>query len=265
MRRKWMGSAVVALAVIVTSVWAFAGHAGVMESPTKPPAITGPAFPYDDLAGVLSRYVDGEGQVDYAGLKKARAPLDRFVALLSVAGPEKTPKWFPTREHKLAYYVNAYNALTLFQVVERLPDFTNPYDNKVTFWGTTRFLLDGKLTSLHALENDLIRPTFKEPRVHFALNCASAGCPMLPREPFTPQKLEAQLARETIRFLGQKRNVDVKDGVLVLTQIFEWYGEDFPGGPEAWVRARRKALPATKSVSFRPYDWALNEQRKPKP
>jgi len=80
------------------------------------------------------------------------------------------------------------------------------------------------------------------------------------REFFSPEHLEAQLARETKRFLAQSRNVEVKDGALVLTQIFEWYGEDFPGGPEVWVRERREDLAATKSMRFRPYDWALNEQ-----
>lgn len=260
MRRKMFGAAVGLTLVVGIFAWSCGGHLGVMHPAADPPALTGEHFVYDDLAAVLAQHVDDQGRVDYAGLKQARAPLDRFVALLSVAGPELTPQWFPTREHKVAYYVNAYNALTLFQVVERLPDFTNPYDNKITFWGTTRFLLDGKLTSLHALENDLIRPTFKEPRVHFALNCASAGCPMLPREPFLPARLEVQLARETSRFLGQERNVVVQDGALVLTQIFEWYGEDFPGGPEKWVRARRNDLSPAERVTFRPYDWALNKQ-----
>jgi hypothetical protein len=262
-KKRWSVAALLGIVVAVWMVGSLAWSQGValMSSPAPAPDLSkATGFDLSDYAYTVRKYVSDDGLVDYAGLKKDRARLDRFVALLAVAGPETKPAWFKTREAKLAYYLNAYNALTLFQVVQRLPDFTAPYEDKATFWVVTQFALDSKKTNLNALENELIRPRFLEPRVHFALNCASMGCPKLPREPFVGDKLEAQLQRETTRFLAEERNVAVKGDALVLSQIFEWYGGDFSGGPEKWVRARRKDLPPTKRVEFRPYDWALNKQ-----
>lgn len=250
---------VVALAT-AAGLW-IAGVGPVMRSPAPAPDVSQvAAFSYDDYATVLERHVDDDGLVDYAGLEADRAPLDRFVAQLAVAGPASTPEEFENRDAQLAFYINAYNALTLFQVIERMPDFTAPHDEKITFWITTRFALDGDKTNLYDLENELIRPRYEEPRVHFALNCASVGCPRLPREPFVGERLEEQLARETERFLNERRNVVVKDDALALSQIFEWYPEDFPGGVERWVRERRPDLPPAERVTFTPYGWALNAQ-----
>jgi len=218
-------------------------------------------FDYADWAAVLRDHVDARGKIDYPALKTNRARLDRFVALLAVVGPTTRPDLFPTRDHALAYYINAYNALTLFNVLNRYPlDSVN--DVQKSFFYFTRFQLDGDDLSLYDLENDLIRPRFAEPRVHFALNCASAGCPALPTEPFLPQTLAAQLERETRLFLHEKRNVTVEGDDLVLSQIFEWYGEDFKPSPAAWVSAQAPdlALPTGANVRHRPYDWALNDR-----
>ena len=229
--------------------------------PSEPATLV--EFSYSDWASVLERHVDDQGLVDYEGLAAARTALDRFLALLAVVGPGTRPDLFPTREDRLAYYLNAYNACVIAEVLERWP-LASVEDVKLGFFYLARYRIDGSPISLYDLENDVVRAIFGEPRAHFALNCASLGCPKLPREPFLGPRLEAQLARESTRFLQEARNVErAPENVLVLSQIFEWFDEDFSPSPLAWLRAQAPDLdlPATVRVRFRPWDWRINAQR----
>jgi hypothetical protein len=169
---------------------------------------------------------------------------------------------FPRDDDRLAFWINAYNAATLDQVLRRWP-IRSVHDHKLSFFVVTRYRVDGRPLSLYAIENDIVRRQFADPRVHFALNCASIGCPRLPAEPFDGATLQAQLERETTRFLNEPRNVAVENGSLVLSEIFSWYADDFPPDAVAWVRARRPDLdpPEGAKATYRPYDWALNDQQ----
>lgn len=241
---------------------------GVVKSTVNLSDDTLAAMTAVDYAGwteVLKTYVDDKGEVDYPKLKANRGKLDAFVAQIAAVGPKTRPELFKTRDDKLAYYINAYNALTMFNVINRYPEIKSVIDSKLSFFVTTKFVLDGTEISLYDLENELIRPTFKEPRIHFALNCASAGCPVLPAEPFLPATLEAQLARETSKFVHETRNVAVEGGKVVLSEIFKWYAEDFQPSAVAWINgvAPDLKLPAKAEVTYRPYGWALNDQTRP--
>jgi hypothetical protein len=222
------------------------------------------AFDYGDWEYTLNTYVDGEGKVDYAALKQDRGRLDTFVALLAEVGPETREDLFPRREDRLAFHINAYNAFTMFNVLNRYPDIETVYADKVDFFGLTFFKMDGGRTNLNDLEQKLIRPRYKEPRVHFALNCASASCPVLPNTFFDPDKLEDQLKAETDKFLHEPRNVTLKGNEVVLSQIFEWYAEDFSPSNLEWIRDRAPDLgiPESAVVSYTPYDWSLNDQNR---
>lgn len=220
------------------------------------------AFPLDDWRGVLQAFVDDEGRVDYEALLADRGDLDRFVALLRDVGPRTRPELFPSEADRLAYYLNAYNALVLFDVLDHWP-LESPRDVRLRFFYTTRFLVDGAKTNLYELENHVIRRLFDEPRIHFALNCASLGCPKLPREPFEAARLEEQLARETHRFLSEPRNVTVEDGAIVVSELFDWFDEDFPPSPLDWLRAHPslsalQKVPVDAPLRTRPWDWAIN-------
>jgi hypothetical protein len=220
------------------------------------------AFDYAAWTKVTTTYVDGKGEVDYARLLKERAPLDEFVALLAAVGPKSRPDLFKTKEDQLAYYVNAYNAFTMFNVLSRYPAIKSVVDDQLSFFVTTKFKLDGEEINLYDLENKVVRP-FGDPRVHFALNCASGGCPVLPNEPFLPATLDAQLEREKTEFLHEQRNVAMEGGKLVVSNIFDWYKDDFKPTPVAWIKAQAPDLNIPADVSgyeIRPYDWALNDQ-----
>src|SRR5262249_28644241 len=112
---------------------------------------------------------------------------------------------------------------------------------------------------------DVIRPEFKDPRVHMALNCASAGCPQLSREAFTPEKLEAQLDRETRKFMSEKRNVDYDAAAhkVRLSRLFDWYKDDFGKEPAkvlTWInKYRDEKVPIDAKIDYVEYDWTLND------
>jgi hypothetical protein len=219
------------------------------------------AFDYSGWTTLLKTHVNDKGQVNYPALNADRAALDTFVAQIAAVGPKTRPELFKTDADKLAYYINAYNALTMFNVINRYPEIKSVYDSAANFFVLTEFLVDGEPIDLRALENDVVRKQFDEPRIHFALNCASVGCPQLPPDPFLPATLDAQLKRETDKFLRETRNVEFKDGKVVLSEIFKWYAEDFKPSPLAWIRAMAPDLnlPEKADISHRAYDWALND------
>lgn len=239
---------------------------------------------YEPFERVLASYVDEHGYVDYAGLKKNPIDLDTFIGQISQISPASHPALFPTREAKLAYWINAYNAWMLRLVVDHYPV------KKVTSIGLIphgvflwrRIQLGGRKMSLRHLENEIIRKQFGDPRIHFALNCASIGCPRLPQEIFHPERLDEQLEAAAREFNNQDRYVRVEaaSGRLVLSKIFDWYAKDFiseeNGRSNRKVRkvtiqdyvwrylspARRRKLAGMEKVHivFRDYDWGLNDQ-----
>jgi hypothetical protein len=239
---------------------------------------------------VLDRFATSDGRVDYAALRAERSGLDRYLEQLAAESPDSAPERFPTTEDRLAYWINAYNATVVELVLAHYPiqsvrDVRAPLlafflPTESGFFLFQRFELGGSRTSLYSLENRLIRRRFAEPRVHFALNCASLGCPRLPRDAFRGERLDEQLERETRRFLGEERNlrIDHVRREVSLSSIFDWYRDDFI----AWLSARHPEAPQTLveyvrwnappeqraeltrardyDVVFVPYDWRLNDR-----
>lgn len=251
------------LAAVLAAVFASGCvHTVALREPPDPSAVAAlQSFSYDEWSDVLDRFVDERGLVDYDSLRHDRGSLDRFAGWISAVGPTTRPDLFPTREERLAYYLNAYNAIVLVGIVER-PELQAVGDAKADFFYFTRYHLDGGVTHLYDLENESIGAGFHEPRVHFALNCASLACPRLPREPFVGSKLDAQLEQGMQEFLSDPRNVAIEDGTLVLSTIFDWYEEDFPPTPAAWIAEHRPQLgldPGVR-VRYRPWDWTLNQR-----
>ena len=255
-----------------TSLAVFAALAGLAVSgcfsTVQLPKFEGPGlpverggFPHHVFDRVLKASVDAQGRVDYRGLAADRGDLVRYLTAVQDVSPHANPELFPTKADALAYWINAYNAYVLFAVTER-PQMKSVNDAPADFFYWTQYVFGGQAHSLYAVENDIVRDEFAEPRIHFALNCASAGCPRLPAEAFTPAALESQLARESQTFCADAKNVGVADNVIRVSQIFEWYAEDFEDGPVAFCRRwGRSDLPAeATTVEFIPYDWTLTAQ-----
>jgi hypothetical protein len=216
------------------------------------------------LGGVLHEHVDEHGQVDYAALKAAPARLDRYIAHLQSVDLAKLD-----RDEQLALLINAYNAYTLRLIIDHYPVKSIrdiPEDQR---WKAARWNIGGKVYSLDQIENELIRPVFKEPRIHFALVCAAESCPPLRREMYQASRLEEQLEEQTRSCLNASKwiEVDQTGNKVRLTPLLDWFAADF-GDVLAFAAKRNDALrtitDAGKSpaIEFLPYDWSLNQQPK---
>jgi hypothetical protein len=262
----------------------------IQVSSAAPAAPTIARFDHAPFDADLQRHVDGRGRVDYAGLERDRADLDAYYASLAQVSPDSHPDLFPDDDARLAYWVNAYNASAIVAVLTHYPidsvKDVNPktlfFLPRVTgFFLLQRITLGGDKTSLYELENEIVRKRFADPRIHFALNCASASCPRLPRRAFTAEALQLQLEHETLFFMSEARNVsiDSEAGEILVSSILDWYESDFvewmkaehpaaEATPVGYVRAhlapeKRSELDACASckVRFADYDWTLNDQR----
>jgi hypothetical protein len=213
---------------------------------------------------VLSRFVDSAGRIDFAGVAREPGDLEAYVAWLSRVSPTSDPGRFPTSDLRLAYWINAYNALAMYNAVRSglPPDL---YKVRVRFFYRDRFLLGGSWISLYDLENKVIRP-LGDPRIHTALNCMARGCPRLPREPFQADMLDAELNATTQFFFNEERNVQVDPArkAVRFNQILEFYTEDFLKKAPSLIayanKYRSSPIPEDWKVEFIPYDWRLNTQ-----
>lgn len=244
------------------------GCATLVAPPAAPPASAADATAA--WARVLERFVDGRGDVDFDGLAADRADLDRYVR--HVADTEAQDIADP--RERLAHLINAYNALSMFNVIDSGIPATHAGLNKLRFFLWRRLRVGGRSMSLLRFENDVIRPEARrlgEPRVHFALNCSARSCPQLPRRPFTAAGLDAELARETAAFFARAEvfRVDHATRTVWLSEILDFYPEDFVPAHGASLldyanRHAPEAAPPDYRVRFTPYDWTVSNARRPR-
>jgi hypothetical protein len=231
--------------------------------------------PFDTL---LKRYVspspDGVNRVDYARWKASSADvkaLRDYIAALAGQAPSKLP-----RDEAFAYWANLYNAITLQVILDRYPvksirDIKSDsfFDPKAYIgpWRTKRVRVEGKQLSLDDIEHEVMRPTFKDPRVHYSVNCASLGCPNLPAKAWDAATLDADLDAAARDFVNHKRGAEVLPGnTLRVSSIYKWFRDDF-GPDDAAVITHMKryarpdltaALDKVSGIAEDQYDWSLN-------
>jgi hypothetical protein len=222
-------------------------------------------------------------QVAYAGFKADRAALKAYLDSLSAVTPATFGGW--TRAERQAFLTNAYNAFTVELILTRYPDLKSIKDLGSLLnspWKPKWVSLLGTKVSLDDIEHAMLRKRgdYDDPRVHFAVNCASIGCPALREEAFVAARLDAQMDEQTLRFMSDRtRNrFNPQRGRLELSKIFDWYGEDFRLGHRGIASlpafAARYAdqladAPADRDriraggvdIAFIDYDWALNDVR----
>ena len=221
--------------------------------------------PQADWASVLEKFVDDQGRVDFKGLGEDIEPLLRYLRHVSEVSPSSNPELFPTEQHVIAYHINAYNAVSMFNVIDLgVPESIGGL-NKVKFFVLRRFLVGGEWQSLYAYENDVIRPLGEE-RIHVALNCMARSCPRLPRTAFTAAGLDTELDRESRRFFNETRHVALDDArkVVRISEILDFFPEDFLAKAPSLIayinRYRETPVPADYKVEFIDYDWTVNRQ-----
>ncbi|HEY3124433.1 MAG TPA: DUF547 domain-containing protein [Thermoanaerobaculia bacterium] len=213
---------------------------------------------------VLSKHVDERGRIDFAGLAKDPTDLHTFVAYVGVVSPPSDPASYPTQSAVLAYSLNAYNALAMYNVIESgIPPELGTI--KFKFFYKNKLLMGGQRISLYDLENKLVRP-MGDPRVHFALNCMVQGCPRLPREPFEASRLDEQLDAAAKLFFSEARNVELRPEkkVVRFSEILRFYTKDFLAKAPTLIayanQYRVEKIATDWKVEFIPYDWKLNKQ-----
>jgi len=244
----------------VLALLAAAGCAVAVPPPRSAPVGRGPAR--TAWAAVLMRFVDSRGRIDFAAIASDPSDLDRYVAYLAAEDPRSTPSAFLTPEDSLAYYLNAYNALAMYNVLQSgIPPELGTI--KVRFFYRNRLRLGGRSISLYALENRIVRP-LGDPRVHFALNCMVRACPRLPREPFEGAHLDSQLDSAARLFFSEERNVrlDASRRTVYLSEILRFYTKDFLAKAPSLIAYanlyRSEPIPTDWETDFIPYDWSLN-------
>lgn len=223
--------------------------------------------PVAELDAVLSSRVL-EGRVDYAALKRDSSRLD---AWLAAAGKvSETDFKARPRDERLAFLLNVYNATTLRLILDHYPIVSirkiGPVWDPNKAWKLPAARLFGRAVTLNQVEHEMIRPVFKEPRVHFALVCAAKGCPPLRSEAYAGSRLDAQLEDQARAFLSQrpKNSVDSAARVARLSPIFKWYMQDFGGSQASVLEFIKRWLPVQNdwAVEWSDYDWSLNEAGK---
>lgn len=217
-------------------------------------------------------------QVDYDWFKKHEAELDLYLGALSQVAINQFDSW--SNDEQLAFLINAYNSWTVKLILTKYPDLESIKDLGSFFsspWKKRFIPLLGEERSLDDIEHKLIRGSsrYNDWRIHFAVNCASIGCPALQREAYTGQRLQLQLEDATKRFLEDKSRNRIEGGRAQISSIFKWYREDFEKGDrgigaledvllryapqlDLTLEQRRKLEKREMKIDFLRYDWRLN-------
>jgi YD repeat-containing protein len=229
---------------------------------------------YDAYGRLVARVVNG-ARVDYRALASSRPELDAIAAAFDAPETKDLPQW-PTAE-QMAFWINAYNVFTLRAIVDhypiRAPWFTIGPRNSIRqidgVWTTLTWRAAGRDVTLDDIEHKILRPAFKDPRVHMAINCASVGCPPLSAEPYVAARLDAQLDAASRRYLASPQGTRIDGDRLKVSSIFKWYGEDFgtPADRAVLAFVARFGPPAAAELAasgrarlaFLDYDWSLND------
>lgn len=226
---------------------------------------------YNDL---LKRYVDQDGYVNYTAWKNSpsdRQALQKYLSHLSQASTSMQA----SRESQLAFWINAYNAVTLEGILQVYPtDSIRNHTAKIggyNIWDDLPLLVGSRAYSLNDIEHKVLRK-MGEPRIHFAIVCASVGCPRLLNVAYTPESVSQQLAMNTRDFFSRPQNFMVdKSGTMHVSSILDWFGDDFGSNqakrfsylqPYLPQEAQQHAVNPQVRVKFQKYDWSLNDQAK---
>ncbi|NIM17158.1 MAG: DUF547 domain-containing protein [Candidatus Aminicenantes bacterium] len=216
---------------------------------------------------LLKKHVKN-GLVNYKGFANDVKQLDRYLETL-----EKTGISTYNREQELAFWINAYNAYTVKLILDHYPiKSIRKIDNP---WGKRTWKAAGQTLSLDYIEHKILRKKFEEPRIHFAVVCASIGCPDLQSFAFQPEKLNDQLALAARQFFASPKHFYIKEDkntiIIHINKIFSWFGNDFGKTKKERAafmlpyldKSTAEKLKQAKSLAFKylPYDWNLNEKK----
>jgi hypothetical protein len=234
----------------------------------------GASFSWEPWSALLADVVTPDGKVDYARLVARRERLDAVVAALGDASPASHPARFPSVEERLAYWINAYNVFTLHAIVAEYPIASVWRTRDGRFFQQRRHRAGGRAISLDDIEHEILRREFAEPRIHFAINCGSNGCPPMRPVAYRGERLRETLRAATEQFLRSEWNCRVDHAArrVFVSRLFKMYAGDFAGPCDSTREYRRGVLRfvaehaglaadalADYDVVYNVYDWGLND------
>lgn len=225
------------------------------EKPQITEVTTPPSFSHKIWDEVLRRYVSSSGKVNYKGLKANRTQLDAYIDLLTQNSIQSN--W--SRKEKMAYWINAYNAYTVKLIVDNYPVSSITKLHGGSPWKVKLVTLGGKKYSLDQIENEILRPQYKDARIHFAVNCAAKSCPPLLNRAWTADNLNRNFEQQAKQFINQQTFNLISAEQVQISKIFEWYAVDFGNIIEYLNKYSDTKINPNAEVTYKEYDWKLNE------
>jgi hypothetical protein len=278
-RRGRMTILVTSIIVVALAAVAWLNRDTLLVGLFGPPKVTlseaydenpdGPKFDHSRFSSLLSRHVDEDGWIDYEGLQGDVEQLDGYIEFVA-----QVPFNELGRNQKLSLLINAYNAFTLKLILEHHPLASIRDIPSSKRWDDVRWKVGDNTWSLTQIENEQIRPNFREPRIHFALVCAAVGCPPLRSEAYVAERLEEQLQDQSQYVHNHETwlQFDAERDVVRLTRLYLWYGGDFEQVDGDVLKYAANFKPELKQhlksakdsaprIAWLDYDWSLNSKQ----
>lgn len=241
--------------LLILLLWAFPGCVSI--------GWAGDIVDHSLYGQLLEKYVK-DGVVDYRGFQNDESKLEEYLKILENVRTEDLP-----RNEQFAFYVNAYNAWTIKLILSGYPGIKSIKDLGGVFkspWKKKICRIDGDLITLDDIEHNILRPRFRDPRVHFAVNCASKGCPPLRSQPYVGSSLDQQLDEMTTAFVNDPERTRLEGRTLYVSKIFDWFSEDFDEDVVGFVskfaegdlKEKLEGQKGDIKVKYLDYDWSLN-------
>ena len=232
----------------------------VAPTPSKQAPATKPNFAlsHDQFDALLRRHVSSSGKVNYSGFKKDKPELEAYLSLLKKNPPKSD--WSKNKE--MAYWINLYNAFTIKTILDAYPVKSIMDIDGGKVWDKRTTTVGGKAYTLNDIEKKQLLKRFREPRVHFAVNCAAASCPPLLNKAWTEDNIQRCYSKQAKAFINNATHNTLGASKVELSQIFNWYADDFGGKDKVVAYIKKYAETEVKSsakVSFKTYNWSLND------
>ena len=210
---------------------------------------------------LLQKHVTPSGIVNYKGFIKDKASLEKYLEILQLNPPSSN--WY---DHDIkAYWINAYNAFTIQLIIDNYPveSIMDLKFGNTSAWDYKWIKIGNETITLNQIEHNRLLNVFKDPRIHFAVNCASFSCPILSNEAYKGAELEKQLNRATINFINDKKRNEIQVNSIKISQLFEWYKKDFikEGSVIDYLNKYSKTkIASDATISYLNYNWKLNNK-----
>ena len=239
--------------IVVACTLFFTVASFAQKASTTIKEVTKKTVSHDAWSGLLSRNVK-DGLVNYTGFKTEKATLTAYTkSLASLVPTNTTPK-----NEAMAYWINAYNAFTVLLIIDNFGVKSIKDINKGEPWKLKTISLGGANYSLDQIENEILRPKYKDARIHFAINCAAKSCPPLRNTAFTALDLNTQLDEQTKNFINNAQNNTINTKTAKLSKIFDWFKADFGDIVSFINKYSTTKITKTTKISYNDYDWSLN-------